>query len=165
MMQSFLSKLIPVIRVNRVVYLYPCQLHEPDDTVVKLPLTRTVLLAFVLPFCYNDTTPDCNLQTKEVSQCNYSWELCLLFSGYSPELEDTYYSQIIPGIIPGIIYQSLLTGHTFPWKIIGFGTPLKAGEPKVKLSSSIYPCVLQLPNGQPLELPFDVDDPRRQKTN
>ena len=44
------------------------------------------------------TTPDCNLPTKEVSQCNYSWELCLLFSDYSPKLEDTYYSQIIPGI-------------------------------------------------------------------
>ena len=24
---------------------------------------RTVLLAFVVPFCYNDTTPDYNLQT------------------------------------------------------------------------------------------------------
>ena len=29
---------------------------------------------------------------------DYSWELCLLFSDYSPKLKDTYYSQIIPGI-------------------------------------------------------------------
>ena len=45
------------------------------------------------------TAPSCSLPTKEVSQCNYSWKLCPLFSNYSPELEDTYYSQIIPGII------------------------------------------------------------------
>ena len=54
-----------------------------------------------------DTTPDCNLPIKEVSQCNYSWELCLLFSDYSPKLEDTYYSQIISGII----CQSLVLMH------------------------------------------------------
>ena len=89
-----LSILASVIRVElctctRVGYL--------TDTVMRSLLTRTVLLAFVSPFCCNDTTPDCNLPTKEVLQCNYSWELCLFFSDYSWKLEDTYYSQIIPG--------------------------------------------------------------------
>ena len=74
---------------------------------MRSPLTRTVLI-FVFPFCCNDTMPDCNLPTKEVSQCNYSWELCLLFSDYSPKLEDTYFSQIIPGII----CQSLLSASS-----------------------------------------------------
>ena len=65
----------------------------------RSPLTRTILLAFVMPFCCSNTTPNCNLPTKEVSQCNYSWELCLLFSDYSPILEDTYCSPIIPRLI------------------------------------------------------------------
>ena len=40
-----------------------------DDTVMNsLLITRTVLLAFVFPFYCNDTTPDCNFPTKEVSQ-------------------------------------------------------------------------------------------------
>ena len=34
-----------------------------------------------------------------MSQCIYSWELSLLFSDYSPKLEDTHYSKIIPGIV------------------------------------------------------------------
>ena len=65
---------------------------------MRSSFTRTVLLAFVLPFCCN-TTPDCNLPAKEVSQRNYFCDLCLLFSDYSPKLEATYYSQITPGII------------------------------------------------------------------
>ena len=66
---------------------------------LRSPLTRTILLAFVMPLCWRDTTPNCNLPTKEVSQCNYSWELCLLFSDYSPKLEDIYCSLIIPRLI------------------------------------------------------------------
>ena len=59
----------------------------------------------------------------------------------------------------------MLTGHTLPVKVIGFGTPLAIGEPKVKLSSPISP-VLYLPSGQLLGFPsFDADDPRRQKMN
>ena len=75
-----------------------CQL--PDDTVMSPGhpllelLKRDVLLAFVLPFCCNDTTPNCNWPTKEVSQyiliipgnCAYyspKLEGHLLFSNYS----------------------------------------------------------------------------------
>ena len=83
MMRNFLSRLVSVIRANRVVHVLVHVL--PDDTVMRSPLTRTALSVLVLPFCYNDTTPDCNLPTKEVSQCTYSWELCL-FSDYSPKL-------------------------------------------------------------------------------
>ena len=125
MIWSFLSRLVSVIALHHHWQLYIvfqwlscCLLNElwrnknilsiaADDgwiRTMRSPLTRTALLAFVLPFCCNDTTPDCNLPTKEVSQYNYSWELCLLFSDYSPKLEDTYYSQIIPRII----CQSLL---------------------------------------------------------
>ena len=70
---------------------------------MRSPLTRT---AFVLSFCCNDSAPDCNLPTEEVSQSNYSGDLCLLFSDYSPKLEDTYYSQIIPGIICQSLFLS-----------------------------------------------------------
>ena len=70
----------------------------PDDTVMYSLLTRTVVLAFVFPFCCNDTTPDCNFPTKEVSQihnviisgsCAYYSQIFskarghLLFSNYS----------------------------------------------------------------------------------
>ena len=57
-----------------------------------------------------------------------------------------------------------LTGHTLPVKVIGFGTPLAIGVLNVKSSPPISP-VLYLPSGQLLEFPFEVDDPRRQKTN
>ena len=61
--------------------------------------------------------------------------------------------------------QTLLTGHTLPLKVIGFGTPLAIGELKVKLSPLISP-VLYLPSGQLSGFPsFDVDDSRRQETN
>ena len=53
-----------------------------------------------------------------MSQCNYSWELCLLFSDYSPKLEDTYYSQIIPGII----CQSLIPSAHDIWRLCKDGT-------------------------------------------
>ena len=67
--------------------------------------------------------------------------------------------------IPVSQYSLLLTGHTLPVKVIGFGTPLAIGELKVKLSSPIS-LVLYLPIGQLLGLPsFEVDDPRRQNTN
>ena len=41
----------------------------------------------------------------------------ILFSDYSPKLEDTYYSQIIPGIIcrsllPGLQEEKQTTRHT-----------------------------------------------------
>jgi hypothetical protein len=58
-------------------------------------------------------------------------------------------------------YEQQLTGHTLPLKVIGFGTPLVIGDLNEKSSSPIFP-VLYLPSGQ---LPFGVDDPRRQKTN
>ena len=65
----------------------------------------------------------------------------------------------------GVKSVYLLTGHTLPLKVIGFGTPLAIGEPKVKLSSPTSP-VRYLPRGQLLGFPsFDVDDPRRQKMN
>ena len=76
----------------------------------------------------------------------------------------TCYLSLVPrSCMHFTLYQC--TGHTLPLKVIGFGTPLAIGELKVKLSSPISP-VLYLPSGQLLGfLSFDVDDPRRQKTN
>ena len=75
----------------RVVYLYTH--HLLDNTVMRYP-TKTVLLARVLRSLLTIELSSwhlyCPLPTMEVSQCNYSWELCLLFSNYSPKLNDTY---------------------------------------------------------------------------